>query len=37
MYKLDAFNEIQEKELETKKELMKSSFETIRKLLVKTY
>jgi len=37
MYKLDEFNDIQDKELESKKELFKNSFETIRKLLIKTY
>ena len=37
MYKLDEFNEIQEKELETKKTLFKDSFEKVRKLLIKTY
>ena len=37
MYKLDEFNDIQDKELTNKKELFKNSFETIRKLLIKTY
>jgi len=37
MYKLSEFNEIQEKELESKKELFKESFEKIRKLLIMTY
>ena len=37
MYKLTEFNEIQEKELESKKELFKESFEKIRKLLIMTY
>jgi len=37
MYKLTEFNEIQEKELESKKELFKESFEKIRKLLITTY
>ena len=37
MYKLDKFNSIQENELEIKKQLFKDSFETIRKLLIKTY
>jgi dynein heavy chain len=37
MYKLDEFNNIQENELETKKNFFKDSFEKIRKLLIKTY
>lgn len=37
MYKLDQFNDIQEAELETKKDLFKSSTDNISKLLIKTY
>ena len=37
LYNLEDFNEIQEKELETKKEQFKNSFEKIRGLLIKTY
>ena len=37
MYKLDEFNNIQENELEAKKNFFKDSFEKIRKLLIQTY
>jgi len=37
MYKLDEFNEIQENELETKKEFFKTSTNKISKLLIETY
>jgi len=37
MYKLDEFNDIQNKELEAKKEMFSDSFAKIRALLIKTY
>ena len=37
LYKLDEFNDIQAKELDTKKDQFRSSFEKIRRLLIETY